>query len=360
MKTGAEIREAVLSNGVALDNIWRLLVVDGNVGFIEDAHRAAVIGQAVEQEGISVAQDELQNAVNMYRRLRALHRARETHAWLESSSLTVADLGRRVGGAIVRARLKQRVAAGQVDAYFEENPHQFEFATISQIVVPHPDVAEELRDHLGQHSADFRHLAREHSMDQATRWNGGFVGVVRRADLNPEAASAIFAGSDGEIVGPVETDQGYHLIAIEHIYEVGLDSLVRAVIKNLLFDGWLHAKVAEVRAAGAVAAPMSEFPPIEVGDLDPADDQEIPSQRGIFEDSTSVIPLLSVTDTEVTVTLHRTPHLGAGASVPDLLANMYEPLFDPLRAFPCCGQPEPDCPHIRGRLGGVSRQFALS
>ncbi len=349
MKDASEIAGMLLSgDDGSIREILRVLVVDGNVGYIDDAIRSIVINQAAEKEGVSVSKQELQRTVETYRRSLGLHRAADTHAWLERNSLTIDDLSHRVGGAIVRTRLKRRLTEGRVEAYFDENTHQFEFATISQIVVGEAGLAEELRKRLDERSADFPSLAREYSLDETTRWNGGFAGVVRRADLNLEAASAIFESSNGEIVGPIQTDIGHHLIEIEHIHAIELDEPIRATIENMLFGEWLREEVEKAKNSGTrIATTHTQFPRIEISDLAPAEDQVFAARKSIFQDSTALTTLLRVTDTEATLTLHRTLRSRPGASVPELLVKLYEPLFDPLRGFECCGLPIDECPHLR-------------
>lgn len=347
MKNTTAIAGTLLSDDNSLREMLRVLVVDGSVGCIDDAIRSIVIHQAAKKEGVGVSQQELQHAVDTYRRSLELHRSADTHAYLERNSLTGDDLSRRVGGAIVRARLKRTRANGRVEAYFHENRHQFEIATISQIVVGEAGLAAELRKRLDVGSADFRRLAHEYSLDENTRWKGGFVGVVRRVDLIPAVASAIFESSDGDIVGPIETDIGHHLIAIEHIHVTELDGTIRAAIGNILFNDWLREEVEKAKTSGAaIAVSYTRFPSIEISDLDATDDQEVAVKSGIFQDSTSLIIVLSVTDKESTLTLHRALRSGASASVPELLGKLYEPLFDSLRGFECCGAPLGQCPHV--------------
>jgi peptidyl-prolyl cis-trans isomerase SurA len=63
--------------------------------------------------------------------------------------------------------------------------------------------------------ADFGALARRYSQDPGTAQQGGELGLVRRGQFVKEFESAVFALSEGQISGIVETDRGLHIIQLE-------------------------------------------------------------------------------------------------------------------------------------------------
>jgi peptidyl-prolyl cis-trans isomerase C len=63
--------------------------------------------------------------------------------------------------------------------------------------------------------ADFQALAAKYSRDPSAKNNRGDVGTFgRNAPFDPVFMDAAFGGSTGEIVGPVKTSFGYHIIKI--------------------------------------------------------------------------------------------------------------------------------------------------
>ena len=60
---------------------------------------------------------------------------------------------------------------------------------------------------------DFAALARTHSECPSAR-NGGSLGWFSRGQMVKEFEDAAFSGSKGDIVGPVKTQFGWHLIKI--------------------------------------------------------------------------------------------------------------------------------------------------
>ncbi|HWR02237.1 MAG TPA: peptidylprolyl isomerase [Chlorobaculum sp.] len=61
----------------------------------------------------------------------------------------------------------------------------------------------------------FATLAAKYSEDPLSAKNGGFVGWFTKERMVPEFSQAVFAGKPGQIVGPVRTQFGLHIIKIE-------------------------------------------------------------------------------------------------------------------------------------------------
>ena len=67
----------------------------------------------------------------------------------------------------------------------------------------------------------FEDLARTNSQDGGTAQNGGDLGVLTRSQLPCELGGSIFSMDEGEIVGPIKTDFGFHVIRLDQILERG-------------------------------------------------------------------------------------------------------------------------------------------
>ena len=76
------------------------------------------------------------------------------------------------------------------------------------------DVKEQLQD-----GGDFAKLAEENSQDPGSAEKGGDLGCLGKGKTVPPFEKAAFAAEKGEIVGPVETEFGFHLIEVTEIRE---------------------------------------------------------------------------------------------------------------------------------------------
>jgi peptidyl-prolyl cis-trans isomerase D len=112
-----------------------------------------------------------------------------------------------------------------VQAYYDENPDEFnreEQIRARHILLQVNDqrTADEARAQLEaarrriEGGADFGDLATELSDDPGSKTRGGDLGLFGRGDMVEPFDQAAFAAQPGEVVGPVETDFGFHLIEV--------------------------------------------------------------------------------------------------------------------------------------------------
>jgi len=68
---------------------------------------------------------------------------------------------------------------------------------------------------IAQAGGDFAELAAKHSEDPGSRDNGGDLGWFGRGEMVGEFEEAVFNAKPGEIIGPVESQFGLHIIKVE-------------------------------------------------------------------------------------------------------------------------------------------------
>ncbi|MBD0356855.1 MAG: peptidyl-prolyl cis-trans isomerase, partial [Rubrobacter sp.] len=78
--------------------------------------------------------------------------------------------------------------------------------------------AEEVKQQL-EAGGNFEELASEYSQDPGSRENGGDLGCQPQGGFVPEFDEAAFEAEEGRILGPVESDFGFHLIEVTEIQE---------------------------------------------------------------------------------------------------------------------------------------------
>lgn len=93
---------------------------------------------------------------------------------------------------------------------------------------------------------DFAKLATETSQDEGSAADGGNVGFFAKGKMVPEFEKAAFEAKEGEIVGPIKSAFGYHIIKVTG--KKGAE--VRAshiLIKTRDFNEWLAEKKSELK-----------------------------------------------------------------------------------------------------------------
>ena len=243
-------------NGEAfsLHELLRLAKLTGRLQFIEDAINAALVQQAAAERGITATDSELQQAADDFRIAHDLHTAEATEQWLAERHLTFEDWELLVERDLVGHKLRDALTDGKVEQHFVENRLSFDSAAVSRLVVSDEDIARELRAQIVEDGADFHALARQYSIDAATKLAGGYIGQVGRAEMEAAVEPAVFGGQPGKIVGPLKADDGWQLIKVESLQTAVLDDSMRETIKSLLFDEWLT----EQRRKAQISIPLLE------------------------------------------------------------------------------------------------------
>ena len=68
---------------------------------------------------------------------------------------------------------------------------------------------------IARSGADFAVLASEHSEDPGSKDIGGDLGWFGRGQMVPEFENAVFSAKPGDIIGPIKSQFGYHVIKVE-------------------------------------------------------------------------------------------------------------------------------------------------
>ncbi|ACR80371.1 MULTISPECIES: peptidylprolyl isomerase [Kosmotoga] len=102
--------------------------------------------------------------------------------------------------------------------YFEKNKtdikNEYESVNAAHILVSTEASAMELKEKILLGELSFEEAAKRYSLDQYSAQQGGNIGELKHGTVILEFEEAAFAATPGEIVGPVKTDYGYHLIKV--------------------------------------------------------------------------------------------------------------------------------------------------
>ncbi|MCM2321659.1 MAG: peptidylprolyl isomerase [Oligoflexia bacterium] len=109
-----------------------------------------------------------------------------------------------------------KVSDQAVKKYFEDHKSRYSTDQVHamHILLPDEQKAQEVLKLANAPNADFQALAEKHSKDPSAKNNRGDLGFFGRDRMVPEFTESAFAGRAGEIVGPVKTAYGYHLIKV--------------------------------------------------------------------------------------------------------------------------------------------------
>lgn len=205
-------------------------------------NRKAIIA-AAEEAGIKVDTEELQKAADLLRLTNKLTSADDTWKWLERHSLSIDDFEEIVHTNIIAGKLSQHLFADKIERYFFE--HQLEFAGVVmyEVVLDDEDLAIELFYAIKEGEMSFYDVAHKYIQDVELRRKGGYLGVLNRKDLKPEISAAVFTAEPPQLLKPIVTSKGVHLILVEELIQSELNDQLHTKIFTDLFSGWLQQQI---------------------------------------------------------------------------------------------------------------------
>lgn len=202
--------------------------------------REALILAICEQMDIQVSELELQEAGDAFRHEHKLWGIEETMAWLNQQRITVEEWSEGIRVALLEKKLKEYLFGALVDGEYTMNRDRYKRVALSQILVADLATAVKIVQMLREGHASFCALALEYSKGKQSQENGGFVGIRYVVELSPEIAEAISNAKEGEIIDPIQSNLGYHVLKVEKWFPIELNQAVREQIMNVSFQLWLQ------------------------------------------------------------------------------------------------------------------------
>lgn len=215
-------------------------------GILEAIATQKIIAEAAEKAGIEVATEELQTAADNLRLAHRLLKAEDTWDWLEKHHLTLDDLEEIAKINLLSSKLANHLFAAKIEPFFYANQLNYSGAVTYEVILDDEDLALELFYALQEGEISFQEIARQYIQNPEIRRAGGYQGIRRRVDFRPEVAAAVFAATPPQILKPIITQKGVHIIAVEEIIKPELDENIRLQIMGDFFTNWLQQQIANV------------------------------------------------------------------------------------------------------------------
>jgi parvulin-like peptidyl-prolyl isomerase len=217
-----------------------------------------IIISAVEEAGIEVTKEELQQAANQMRAISQLKDAQATWEWLKKYGLSIDDFEEIVYLTLISRKLINHLFADKVEPYFYEHQLDYAGAIIYEIILDDEDEAIELVYEIQEGEISFQEAAQQHIQDTELRRKGGYRGNVKRTEMKPEVSAAVFAANPPEILKPIVTADGIYLVLVEEIVKPELDKKLHQKIMLDLFTEWLKQKMEQVQVVSHIQSPNSQ------------------------------------------------------------------------------------------------------
>jgi parvulin-like peptidyl-prolyl isomerase len=201
--------------------------------------RRKIVEEQVKIAGIEPNISELQQAADQFRLVNQLESAEATNQWLAERCLSLDDFEYIVTQNLRSNKLAEHLFGNQVEKIFHQNLLDYGGAVIYEIILEDKDLAMEIFYALQEGDLSFADVAHRYIPDAELRRRGGYIGKVGRKQLFPEVSAAVFAAKPPQLIEPIVTAVGVHLIQVEEIITPELDERLHQQILDELFDRWL-------------------------------------------------------------------------------------------------------------------------
>jgi parvulin-like peptidyl-prolyl isomerase len=193
--------------------------------------------------GLSVNDQELQQAADNFRLKNGMASAEQTTQWFQREAITPDDFAAGLERDLVVEKLRRAIADPRLEQVFNANTARFARVKVKRILVGTEPEAREIIDKVTNGQSTFEDQAREKSLDLVTKQAGGDAGIVRRVDLAGPLGDAIFGTEVGKLVGPVQAGQGFLVFRVEEFLPAVLDEGIKNGLRKEIFDAWLRQEL---------------------------------------------------------------------------------------------------------------------
>jgi len=118
--------------------------------------------------------------------------------------------------AVLEKDLKAKLNDKATRKYYDDNKMQFatDQARAWHILSKTESEAKDMLKKAKEKDADFQALAEKYSQDPSAKNNRGDLGYFTRDRMVHDFSEAVFNAKPGQIIGPIKTEFGYHIIKV--------------------------------------------------------------------------------------------------------------------------------------------------
>jgi len=189
--------------------------------------QAEWVQQEAEERGVEVSDEEVKKSFDDQKK-QAFPKEADYQKFLKENGMSEEDILFRVKLDQLQTKLTQKVTEGkatpsdeEVAAEYEKNKETYavpEQRDVNLVLTKTEERAEEARQAL-EDGDSFREVAREYSIDEATKAQGGKLTDVTRGQQDRDLEKAAFSAEEGELEGPVKAQFGYYVFEVTDITE---------------------------------------------------------------------------------------------------------------------------------------------
>jgi PPIC-type PPIASE domain len=210
---------------------------------VEQIINRRVINNEAQKNGIEVKVTELQEAADLFRSKNDLVSVKKTQLWLAANKLSLDDFEEIIRFEIISDKVKEYILTGKVKEYFHQHKSDFDYVIMYEVIFESKEIAIEIYYAIREGETTFQDVAHKYMNNKMLAKKDGYVGKVRRKDISPELSSLFSVVNAPQIIKPMMTSKGFHLVWIEENNKAELNDEIYMEISDELFKDFLRQKI---------------------------------------------------------------------------------------------------------------------
>jgi parvulin-like peptidyl-prolyl isomerase len=203
-----------------------------------------VVEYKLQESRILLAQADIDERVQGRRNMLGLWDEAAFTAYLKHFGLSLDQWLAAITAEMRRERLRDAVVTkDMVQTYYRQNSSRFTSVSVARIACRTKADAEKALAAAADYPTDFIELARQYSVDENTRFSGGYIGNLKRGMLPGEVDEKAFACTDDGIIGPFNENGMWTIYKVYSRTVTKLNEALVKQIREVIFEDWLRHQV---------------------------------------------------------------------------------------------------------------------
>lgn len=227
------------------DIIQQLKILRKTTEIVEQVAIKKIIEREAALLGLTIKKEELQKASDEFRVANKLSHAKNTMVWLEKNGLSMKDFEEIIHTNLLKKKMMDELFAEEARSYFYKNQSSYRKAVLYEIIVEDFNLALEIFYSIRESEITFSEAAIKYSGSLDSKRKRGYLGLINSASLKASVSSAVFASTPPQLLKPIVTSLGSHIVFVEEIITPELSDNLEDEITEELLKRWALGKIKE-------------------------------------------------------------------------------------------------------------------
>lgn len=214
--------------------------------FLQEFVSQYVLVQEVNtRNDLEIPSADVMQAMMDFRLEKNLTDAAQFQDYLNSENLNNQTFQNRVVLGLKVEKLKEAIAAPQLDSYFLQHQGSLEEVLLHCVITPEQELSQQIQQRLTTEKITVEDLAKDYSnSEKNVRF---FKQQVQRRVLGKDVREALATAVKGDVLGPIAINNNWSLFKLVDIIPAQLDEKIKKQIEAQLFAEWLVEKLRHLK-----------------------------------------------------------------------------------------------------------------